>query len=383
MEKRHKIAFYFLDDLHHIYHFIGTAIELSKTNDVSIVTYKGQHDFLYKTIKALDGSQLKVKQLSTKLFRAFTDKIKKKKLPRKGFWIKKNGAYLLNNFDAIVLTDYNHEYLLKKRGQTELPKLIKLPHGAIGGKQSYKKEILDFDLQLLFGNYHKTQFEDLNYLGDNYSVVGSSKLDIAHYKKENTPLFSNKNPIILYNPHFSNELSSWDTFGIDILEFFYKNPQYNLIFAPHIHLFKARGNRDSEAIDKKFFNAANIHMDLGSDKSVDMTYLKISDVYLGDVSSQVYEFIIIPRPCLFLNAKKVDYKDDYAFRFWKCGGVINEISQLDSNLQKAMSNFSKYESIQKEITNDNFYSEKGSTASERAANAIVKYLDEVKNTLNR
>ncbi|PTM07923.1 MAG: hypothetical protein DA407_09420, partial [Bacteroidetes bacterium] len=186
MKKRHKIAFYFLDDLHHIYHFIGPAMELSKTNDVSIVTYKGEHEFLYKTIESFEGSQVKVEQLSTSLFRSITDKIKNKKLPRKGFWIKKNWKYLLNNFDAIVFTDYNHEYLLKKRGETAFPKLIKLPHGPVSSEQSYKKEILDFDLQTLFGDFHEKQFKKFNLLGHNYNVVGYPKLDITNYRKEKT-----------------------------------------------------------------------------------------------------------------------------------------------------------------------------------------------------
>lgn len=375
MKKKHKIAFYFLDDLHHIFHFIGPAIELSKTNDVSIVTYKGKHEFLYNTINKLNASKLKVVQLSTKPFRAFTDKLKKKELPRKGFWIKKNYKYLLNNFDAVVFTDYNHEYLLKKRSLKAFPKLIKLPHGAVGRKHSYKKEVLDFDLQILFGDYHEQQFKELNLLGETYKVVGYPKLDATNYKKETNTLFSNKNPIVLYNPHFSNELSSWDFIGLEILEYFYNNTQYNLIFAPHIHTFKARGNRNSEVIDNKYFNAKNIHIDLGSDKSVDMSYLKISDVYLGDISSQVYEFIIIPRPCLFLNPKQVDYKNNYAFRFWNCGPVINDISHLDTELQKAISSFSDYETIQKTITNENFYFEEGSTASERTARAINSYLE--------
>ncbi|PTM07825.1 MAG: glycerophosphotransferase, partial [Bacteroidetes bacterium] len=186
------------------------------------------------------------------------------------------------------------------------------------------------------------------------------------------------NPIILYNPHFINEFSSWDKFGVEILDLFYNNPKYNLIFAPHIHLFKARGNRDASVIDKKYFNSPNIHIDLGSEKSVDMTYLKISDLYLGDVSSQVYEFIIIPRPCLFLNPNQIDYKDNYTFRTWKCGHVINTIDNLKIDLEEAILNFSKYEEVQKEITNENFYFEEGSTASQRTAKAIISYLEKVK-----
>jgi len=122
-------------------------------------------------------------------------------------------------------------------------------------------------------------------------------------------------------------------------------------------------------------------IDTGSDESVNMTYILNSDIYLGDVSSQVYEFIITPRPCIFLNPTHADYKNDYNFRFWQCGDVANSVEDLKKSLDHYKGSFNTYKPIQQQISIDNFYIEEGSSASERAANAIIRYLDKAKNEL--
>ena len=48
-----------------------------------------------------------------------------------------------------------------------------------------------------------------------------------------------------------------------------------------------------------FLRSDKIRVDLGSPASTDMRYTLPSDVYLGDASSQVYEFLIKPRHCIF------------------------------------------------------------------------------------
>ena len=48
---------------------------------------------------------------------------------------------------------------------------------------------------------------------------------------------------------------------------------------------------------KQLLRAPNLRFDPGSPASTDMTYTRAADIYLGDVSSQVYEFIAEPRPC--------------------------------------------------------------------------------------
>jgi CDP-glycerol glycerophosphotransferase (TagB/SpsB family) len=168
---------------------------------------------------------------------------------------------------------------------------------------------------------------------------------------------------------------------LDILEFFYNQNEFNLIFAPHINLFQDKGGYDAKSIPEKYKTAEHILIDTGSDESVNMTYILNSDIYLGDVSSQVYEFIITPRPCIFLNPTDADYKNDYNFRFWQCGDVANSVEDLKNSLGHYKENFKTYKPVQEQISTDNFYIEEGSTASERAAKAIIRYLDKAKNEL--
>src|SRR5690606_12115302 len=93
-------------------------------------------------------------------------------------------------------------------------------------------------------------------------------------------------------------------------------------------------------IPEKYLNSENIYFDFGSTESVNMTYVKKADIYLGDVSSQVYEFLLIKsRPCIFINVHNIDYKDNLDYRFWKCGDVIENIGQLPNTLENAKKHF--------------------------------------------
>jgi hypothetical protein len=375
MNGKHKIAIIFLDEIHHIYHFISIAVELAKNNDVRILTHPGKHIFLHNSLKELNDKNVVIEKLPTVAFRAFTDKLKGRKLPRKGFWIKKHQNYILNNFDAVIFSDYYHHYLLKAR-KVKNPKFIFMDHGTPGRAYSYNKERLDFDFHLLCGEFQFRSLQKMNLLGEHYKIVGYPKLDVVKNNKTE-PIFSNNKTTVFYNPHFSPPFSSWHFIGPGILEFFYNSKNHNLIFAPHINLFNKLGGDDVSSIDEKYFKAENIHIDLGSEKSVNMTYVNDADIYLGDVSSQVFEFIINPRPCIFLNPEKIDHKDDINYRFWQCGDVINTPQELENALKNASKHFvEKYKPIQERITSENYYTEEGSTASERAATAITAYLDE-------
>jgi glycosyltransferase involved in cell wall biosynthesis len=370
-----RIGFFHLDEIHHINHFISVAVALSKTNEVSILTYPGKHTYLYQSLTKFQDHQVKVIQLPTHWFRALTDKLKKKDLPRKGFWMKKNKKFLLNHFDAVVFTDYFHHKLLKARGNRATPKFIKFPHGAPGRDYSYNRDQLDFDFQLLFGSFHYQQFKEKKLLGPHPVVIGYPKMDAVKNNAGQT-FFANDKPVILYNPHFSPPFSSWHEMGLDVLEFFYNQKNYNLIFAPHINLFKDKGGVDPNTIPEKYFKSENIYMDLGSSESVDMTYLKAASIFLGEVSSQVYEFILEPRPCIFINTQKVSYQNDTNFRFWKLGDVIQEVNALDNAIKVAYQNFEMYRPVQEKIAAENFYQEENTTATERAAQALNDFLAE-------
>ena len=120
-----------------------------------ILTYPDTHLYLYKTLKRLDGANVVIEQLTTAPFRALTDKLKGRKAPRKGFWIKKNLPYMLKTFDALIFTDFFHRYFLKARGDKPTPRLIKITHGTPGRGYSFKPQLLDFDLHLLPGHFYQ------------------------------------------------------------------------------------------------------------------------------------------------------------------------------------------------------------------------------------
>ena len=78
--KKQNIGFIFLDEIHHINHFITIAIALAKTNKVSILTFPSKHIYLKDSLKRLNGENVILEELTTKTFRAFTDQLKKKNL---------------------------------------------------------------------------------------------------------------------------------------------------------------------------------------------------------------------------------------------------------------------------------------------------------------
>jgi len=150
-------------------------------------------------------------------------------------------------------------------------------------------------------------------------------------------------PVVLYNPHVSPHLSSWYAMGRQVLDWFVRHDEYQLLFAPHVMLFERRFvlTIDKLRIDlpgsiaDRYRRAPNIHVDLGSRASTDMTYTSRADIYLGDVSSQFYEFIARPRPCVFLDAHGVDWKNDTNFAQWRAGPVIGDVADLGPALLDA------------------------------------------------
>jgi hypothetical protein len=137
-------------------------------------------------------------------------------------------------------------------------------------------------------------------------VVGYPKFDTIDLSRRER-LFENDNPVFVYNPHFDPLLSSWYDHGPALLDWFLtrEGQAFNIIFAPHIMLFKKklhvsleyRTARLRPDLAPRWHEAANILIDTGSTRLVDMTYTLSADGYIGDVSSQIYEFLVHPRPC--------------------------------------------------------------------------------------
>jgi CDP-glycerol glycerophosphotransferase (TagB/SpsB family) len=197
------------------------------------------------------------------------------------------------------------------------------------------------------------------------------------------PDSASRKPVVLYNPHPSPHLSSWYKHGRAVLDFFVGNDDYQLIFAPHVMLFERRFvisidkfRVDSPGkLDPRYLRSPNIHIDLGSRASTDMSYTMAADIYLGDVSSQVYEFLYRPRPCLFMNSHGIPWQGDRNFEHWTAGPVIDSASQLGSGLRQAIDTHpTQYLPIQQALRAKSFDITE-MPASERAVEALLRFMD--------
>lgn len=290
-------------------------------------------------------------------------------------------AARLNGLDAIVVPETTSA-LLKTRFGTTHPKLLFLPHGAGDRSISVSRAIANFDYLLLPGEKTKARMIELGIAGpEACAVVGYPKFD-SRLAQESQSLFDNGRPTVLYNPHFDPVLSSWHDMGLDVLEFFAQQDRFNLIFAPHVMLFRRAVQASLEhqrlrfrkSIPQRFFSMSQIMIDLGSSRSVDMTYTNLADIYLGDVSSQVYEFIRTPRPAIFLNSHGARWRANADYAFWSFGQVIDTVQDLGNALAKALPLQEAVRQRQIDAFERTFDISKTMPSAERAARAIMEFL---------
>jgi len=186
------------------------------------------------------------------------------------------------------------------------------------------------------------------------------------------PLFANGRPTVLYAPHFKRDLSSWDRFGRDVIDWFSAQDRYNLVVAPHVRLFAEASDAERVAVTELAV-PGKIAIDLASDRLFDMSYTSGADIYLGDVSSQVYEFLATQRPCLFLNAYGVEWRGDPDYLFWTLGDVVSDLADLPAALDQAHARHPLYAAAQCERLAESIGGNPEG-AARRGAEAILRFL---------
>ncbi len=290
--------------------------------------------------------------------------------------VLKHNLDFFRSLDALVAPERHCSRLRSKFGLWDLI-MIHTRHGAGDREGGFDPKIKYFDFVLLPGPKYVDRLKELGLLEEGkYAVVGWPKFEVVEKLHPSRPkLFDNENVTVVYNPHFDQRVASWNKWGRKVLEFFANHPEYNLIFAPHVVLFRRRFRHRARPIPRRFRKRANFLIDLGSMASVDMTYMLAADIYLGDVSSQVYEFLWKPRPCLFLNAHRVKWQGNPFYFHWTLGQVIEDLERdLAPALARAFKVQPRYEPRQVEAFRYTFYQEPGSTAAERGARAIARFL---------
>ncbi|QNE06934.1 hypothetical protein [Croceicoccus marinus] len=165
------------------------------------------------------------------------------------------------------------------------------------------------------------------------SAVGYIKIDYLQALPTGPRLFDNDRPTVFYNPHFDPALSS---IGIarDVIARFRQQERYNLVFAPHVRAFE---NLDPIARARWLELAVPEHIavDLDSPKLFDMSYARAADIYLGDMSRQLYEFLAKPRPVAFVNAHGANWQDDPRYAGWHLGEVASGADDVLAAVDRA------------------------------------------------
>jgi hypothetical protein len=282
---------------------------------------------------------------------------------------------------ALVVPEKTALMLKTRFGLANL-RIIHTRHGAGDRAVGFDKASGLFDYVLLPGEKVRDRLQAAGHLKPGrHAVVGYPKFDLMD-QTDRRPLFDNGRPTIVYNPHPAAGLSSWFRMGPQILEYFAQNRDYNLIFAPHVMLFAKRLSISLsplsaawvKGIPKRYRSLPHMLIDTGSQASVDMRYTMAADIYLGDASSQVYEFLARPRPCIFFDAHGQQWRDNPDFAHWAAGPVVTDIAGLDKALRDAVANPASHAEAQQSLFRYSF--DLSSTPSaDRAADAILTYLE--------
>lgn len=359
---RTRVGFLFNHDhLHQIAHSAPIAFELASQDSGLAVTLlasdQRQHDYLqqlatrYPVASALDIRLLKLNPTLRGLRRTLDRLMPFTRLLT--LWAHLD---VFRELDVLVVPEKTSLLLRSHLGLKNL-KFVHTRHGAGDREVGFDRASGQFDLVLMSGAKIRDRLRQAGLLReDGHAIVGYPKFDL-HALAPKPRLFDNDRPTVLYNPHFSPRLSSWYQQGAAVLEAFRQSKRYNLIFAPHVMLFRKgvqvslqRLRIDTPGmVSPAVLECPHIHVDLGSERSVDMSYTRAADLYLGDASSQIYEFLHQPRPCLFLNAQRSDWTHDDNFRHWRSGPVIESADRLESAIDEAFASHGEYLPAQREL----------------------------------
>ena len=283
-------------------------------------------------------------------------------------------------FDMLVVPETTSLMLRDRFGLTG-PQFVWIPHGAGDRSIGYDDVMRGFDLVLLSGSKVRDRMLAAKLIGpNNHAIVGYPKFDTVDPHAALPSPFANGAPTVVYNPHFDPLLSSWFDWGRPIAEWFAAQSRLNFIVAPHVMLFRRRLHSSVEHRRLRWRRdlppvlraAPNLLIDTASSRLVDMSYTRAADLYLGDASSQIYEWIARPRPAIFLNPGRIAWQDDPNFAHWHLGEVVDDFTELPAAIDRALARPDRFADRQRDAFASTF-DPAPIPAARRAANAILRH----------
>lgn len=358
------------DQLHQLAHSAPIAFELLRSQDGPqvqlFVTSQAQHQALQQAAEDAGLSLGNVRRLRLPLLLRLLQPLLDPLLPFSRVMMLLCNRAAFRSLDVLVVPEKTSLLLRSRFGLKHL-KFVHTRHGAGDREVGFDKASGEFDLVLMSGQKIRDRLTGAGLLKEGgHALIGYPKFDLhsrgARHFAGRPKLFDNDRPTVLYNPHCAPHLSSWYQDGQAVLEAFYRSERYNLIVAPHVMLFAKRVqvSLDRWRIDSpgeipaRYRDCPHLLIDTGSALSCDMTYTRAADLYLGDASSQVYEFLHSLRPCVFLNSHGVDWRADDNFRHWNAGPVLESSDDLEAAIDAAFASHGRYIDTQRALFDYSF-----------------------------
>lgn len=328
-----EISFLFIGGTHQIHHLAPVAAEVSRRTcgfSVRCICADTEAEATLRNIAAQMGADaMVVTRVPVPWLARLAARITGRKAAAKGP-ILAAIRWRARHSRAIVVPERTSAALRKMGWRRPL---IHFRHGAGDRAPASEARLNVFDLIVVPGEKDVKRAVEQGIERSRLRVGGYVKLDylrIAPPPAER--LFGNDLPTVLYNPHFDPRLSSLGL-AREVIERFRGQDRYNLVFAPHI-----RGVEDMSAAERDSLMSlasGRIIIDLGSPHLFDMHYTRAADLYLGDMSSQLYEFLSSPRPVAFVNAHGVDWRSDPRYAGWHLGEVAEGADTVVAAMDRA------------------------------------------------
>ncbi|KHL25812.1 hypothetical protein PK98_04175 [Croceibacterium mercuriale] len=379
-----RICFLFNhDQLHQVAHSLPIALTLAEGGGAE-VTLAVASDALAAHVRRLAGDRLaacRLVQLTlaspvTRMLARTLDRV----LPAHKILLYRENVAFFRQFDALVVSEKT-TLLLKTRYGLDKLKIIHTRHGAGDRAIGFGRESALFDLVLVSGpKIARRLVAEAGVDPARIRMVGYPKFDLfADASPVALPFPDPSRPVVLYSPHPSPGLSSWYGMGQQVLDAFAASDRFNLIFAPHVMLFQRHWTVTisppalRRVRQPRIMHASNILMDPGSPASSDMSYTNRADLYIGDVSSQIYEYLLRPRPCVALDAHGADWQGNPNYTHWQAGPVVGPGTDIIAAVEQAMATHADYLPVQQALLADTF-SVTDRPSAQRSAEAITRFM---------
>ena len=383
-----RVLFLFNHDApHQVAHLAGIAAATARLHPEieCVVAYATERigDQVRAIVGEADAARLRWERLDLPLWARGVSSVADRILPASRLLRLRLNLDLFADTDLVMSTERTCLRTKKHLPADRTPQYAKVPHGAGDRSVAYHPDYKRFDRAFVAGRKVVDQLVAHGVPREKVVVIGYPKFETVDLSAK-PDFFGNGRPTFLYNPHFDPHLSSWYDAGPELLRWFASEAgqRLNLIFAPHVMLFRKQAHISPEYktarrrpdVPEEALAAGNVLVDVDGPHLFDMAYTLAADAYIGDVSSQVYEFLVRPRPAFFLDCREnARAEDDDWHHFWKAGPLCRSLDELLSLLDDHERIGEDYRAVQQELV-DYTFDLSDMPASERAAHAIAELL---------